>query len=73
MDIADPLPDLTGLSFSWSGEDNVLAPDQTVEATATLTLTQEHIDGGLLQMLTTALASPVRLEHGSSARSVFER
>lgn len=58
VSIVDPLPGLTDLTFSWPGSDNVLAPGETVEATASLTLTQDHIDNGLVQNTATAEGTP---------------
>ena len=44
--ITDPMDGLTGLVFTWPGTPGVLAPGEQVTATATLTLTQAHIDTG---------------------------
>src|SRR5690625_1755260 len=58
VSIEDPLPGLSDLSFTWPGDDNVLVPGQSVEATASLVLTQEHIDGGLVDNTATAEGTP---------------
>lgn len=43
--VSDELPGLSNITYGeWPGDEFVLAPKQSVTATATLTLTQEHID-----------------------------
>lgn len=37
--VTDPMPGLSGLIYTWSGEDNVLAPGETATATAWYALT----------------------------------
>ena len=52
MAITDPLPGLTEPEFgSWSDPTNpgTLAPGETVTATASLELTQQHIDSGRIK------------------------
>ncbi len=44
--ITDPLPLLSGISHSWPGAVGVLAPGQTVTATATYTVRQADVDSG---------------------------
>ncbi|WBL19807.1 DUF7507 domain-containing protein [Citricoccus sp. NR2] len=56
--ITDPLDGLSDLSYSWPGEVGVLAPGESVTATATLVLTQEHIDNGLVHNTATAEGTP---------------
>ena len=56
--IEDPLPGLSDLTYDWPGAPGVLNPGQIVEATATLTLTQHHIDGGLVVNLARVEGTP---------------
>jgi uncharacterized repeat protein (TIGR01451 family) len=44
--IADPLPGLSSIVYSWPAAAGTLAPGQTVTATASHTLTQAEVDAG---------------------------
>lgn len=50
--ITDPLQGLSDLSYEWPGEPGVLAPGQSVTATATYAATQDDVDAG--QIVNTA-------------------
>jgi hypothetical protein len=57
--IADPLAGLSSIAFgTWPGADGVLAPGQSIEATATYTLTQADVDAGQLANTATVSALP---------------
>jgi uncharacterized repeat protein (TIGR01451 family) len=43
--ISDPLPGLSTLVYTWPGQPGVLAPGQSVVATASYTVTQQDVDG----------------------------
>ena len=53
--IADPLAGLSDIVADWPAADGVLDPGESVTATATLEITQSHIDAG--RVLNTATAS----------------
>ncbi|WP_447912833.1 beta strand repeat-containing protein [Microbacterium phyllosphaerae] len=53
--ISDPLVGLSDIVADWPGADGALDPGQSVTATATLEITQAHIDAG--RVLNTATAS----------------
>ncbi|UOQ90418.1 DUF11 domain-containing protein [Agromyces endophyticus] len=44
--VTDPMEGLSDLTFTWPGADGVLAPGETVHATATYVLTQADLDAG---------------------------
>ncbi|RLV51869.1 hypothetical protein D9V41_16730, partial [Aeromicrobium phragmitis] len=46
VSIADELEGLSDLEYVWPGDESVLAPGESVTATATYTLTQADIDRG---------------------------
>ncbi|QNE34310.1 DUF11 domain-containing protein [Leifsonia shinshuensis] len=46
VDIHDPLPGLSALSYTWPGPAGVLAPGERVTATAAYAVTQADIDAG---------------------------
>ncbi|WP_217134702.1 DUF7507 domain-containing protein [Leucobacter chinensis] len=46
--LADALPGLSDLDITWPGEEAVLAPGEQAIATASITITQEHLDAGVL-------------------------
>jgi len=56
--IEDPLPGLSELSHEWPGEDGVLAPGQSVTASATYTLTQADVDAGQVDNTATVEGTP---------------
>jgi LPXTG-motif cell wall-anchored protein len=56
--IDDPLPGLSELSYEWPGEDGVLAPGQSVTASATYTLTQADVDAGQVDNTATVEGTP---------------
>lgn len=61
VSVSDPLPGLSQITYgAWPdpAAPNVLLPNQSVEATATLTLTQKHIDAGRLSNTATAIGTP---------------
>jgi len=60
VSIADPLPGLTALVYDWSDAsgEGTLAPGESVTATGTLALTQEHIDSGLVHNTAVAEGTP---------------
>ncbi|MDN5816694.1 hypothetical protein [Yaniella sp.] len=43
VSIVDPRPGLSNLSFAWPGEAGTLAPRESVEASAALAPTQDHV------------------------------
>ena len=58
-EITDPLPGLSTITYgAWSGASGVLAPGETVDATATYTLTQADVDAGRVTNTATATALP---------------
>ncbi|GAA4919913.1 CshA/CshB family fibrillar adhesin-related protein [Nesterenkonia rhizosphaerae] len=58
VSIDDPLHGLSDLVYAWPGEAGVLAPGERVTATATLTLTQQHINAGSVVNTATAAGTP---------------
>ncbi|MDN4613931.1 hypothetical protein P5G50_05635 [Leifsonia sp. F6_8S_P_1B] len=52
--IADPLPGLSGLTYSWPGAAGSLQAGQSVTATATYRLTQADVDAGAVSNVATA-------------------
>ena len=69
--ITDPLPGLSALAYDWSGAiaSGRLAPTQSVTATATLVVTQEHVDAGWIRNTATASGTPPTgddVEHSST-------
>ncbi|MEJ1230040.1 MAG: hypothetical protein WDM88_04440 [Galbitalea sp.] len=54
VQIADALPGISGLSYSWPGAVGTLNPTESVEATASYPLTQADIDAGHVANLATA-------------------
>jgi LPXTG-motif cell wall-anchored protein len=55
--IDDPLPGLSELSYEWPGEPGVLAPGESVTASATYTLTQADVDAGRVDNTATVTGS----------------
>ena len=58
VEIADPLPGLSDLVYTWPGEAGVLAPGEALTATATYTLTQSDVDAGTVVNTATAEGEP---------------
>src|SRR5690606_25492644 len=60
VSISDPLPGLSALTYDWSDArgTGVLAPGDTVTATATYTLTQADVDNGSVVNTATAVGTP---------------
>ena len=58
VEIVDPLPGLGELSYVWPGAAGVLAPGQSVVATASYTLTQADVDAGAVDNTATVFGTP---------------
>src|SRR5690606_33232457 len=60
VEITDPLPGLSALTYDWSDAEGtgVLAPGDTVTATATYVLTQDDVDAGAIVNIATAVGTP---------------
>jgi uncharacterized repeat protein (TIGR01451 family) len=56
--IADEMPGLSDISYAWPGADGVLAPGQSVTATATYALTQGDRDAGVVTNTATTAGTP---------------
>ncbi|RLP83886.1 hypothetical protein D9V34_03510 [Mycetocola lacteus] len=57
LDIASELPGISAITpGTWPGKTGVLAPGETVTATATLALTQQQIDAGIVTNASSATA-----------------
>jgi len=56
--ITDPLAGLSELAYSWPGAPGVLAPDESVTATATYPLTQADIDSGHIANTASTVGTP---------------
>ncbi|WP_431219469.1 DUF7507 domain-containing protein [Leifsonia xyli] len=56
--IADPLPGLSALTYTWPGTPGTLLPGQSVSATATYQLTQADIDAGRVDNTATTTGTP---------------
>ncbi|PJJ73531.1 putative repeat protein (TIGR01451 family) [Diaminobutyricimonas aerilata] len=54
VSIADPLAGLSALEYTWPGTAGTLAPNQTVTATATRSITQADVDAGSVRNTATA-------------------
>jgi fimbrial isopeptide formation D2 family protein/uncharacterized repeat protein (TIGR01451 family)/LPXTG-motif cell wall-anchored protein len=54
----DPLSGLSDLKYEWPGETGILAPGETLKATGTLTLTQEHLNQGWIKNTATVDGTP---------------
>lgn len=61
--LQDPLPGITETVYgTWPRDEGTLAPGEVVQATATLILTQEHVDAGVVENTATASGAPARGE-----------
>ncbi|MFF9564460.1 beta strand repeat-containing protein [Leifsonia sp. NPDC014704] len=58
VDIGDPMPGLSALTYTWPGAPGVLAPGASATATATYRLTQRDIDAGHVDNTATATGAP---------------
>lgn len=58
VSVTDPMPGLSALSFTWPAAAGVLAPGQSVTATATYVVTQANVDTGSIRNTATATATP---------------
>lgn len=58
VSVSDALPGLSGLSYTWPGTAGLLAPGQTVTATASYALTQADLDAGWVVNSAMATATP---------------
>ncbi|WP_323986710.1 DUF7507 domain-containing protein [Microbacterium plantarum] len=59
VSITDALPGLSGISYgAWPGASGVLAPGQSVIATATYALTQADRDAGIVENTATVVGTP---------------
>lgn len=58
VEILDPLPGLGALDFVWPGSASILAPGETVAATAVYTLTQADVDAGSVLNVATIHGTP---------------
>lgn len=56
--ISDPLPGLGEISYSWPGTKGVLAPGESVTATAPYTLTQADVDAGKVDNTAAIIGTP---------------
>ncbi len=58
--VADPMPGLQDLAYDWSAAvaEGVLAPNESVTATATYVLTQADVDAGTVDNTATATGTP---------------
>lgn len=56
--ITDPLEGLSKLAYQWPGAAGVLAPGQSVTASATYTLKQADLDAGLVDNTATVVGTP---------------
>ncbi len=58
VSFADPMAGLSAISYTWPGAKGVLAPSQSVKATATYVLTQADVDAGSIVNAATVSANP---------------
>ncbi|WP_430591968.1 DUF7507 domain-containing protein [Humidisolicoccus flavus] len=58
VSISDPMLGLSELVYAWPADAGVLAPGESVTATATLTLTQAHLDKAWVQNTALATGTP---------------
>ena len=56
--ITDPKPGLSDLTYTWPGEPGVLAPGQTVTATATYTVVEADLDTRVIHNTATVTGNP---------------
>lgn len=60
--VSDPKPGLSAVAYTWPGVAGVLAPGESVTATATYTVTQDDLDAG--EVTNTATATGVAPDDG---------
>ncbi len=58
VDIVDSLRGVSNLAFTWPGTPGILAPGETVTATADFTITQADIDSGAVMNIATVTGKP---------------
>ncbi|WP_341957478.1 AraC family transcriptional regulator [Microbacterium sp. LWH13-1.2] len=69
--ISDPLVGLSDIVADWPGADGVLDPGQSVTATASLEITQEHVDAGrVLNIATASGTAPAGAVSTTSPQSI---
>ena len=57
--LADPLPGLSDMVFgAWPAAEGVLAPGESVEASATVVITQGHLDAGVVENTASVTGTP---------------
>ncbi|WTM64129.1 hypothetical protein U2H20_09160 [Humidisolicoccus flavus] len=56
--VTDPMPGLGAISYNWPGTANQLQPNEVVQGTATVTVTQAHIDAGGLENQASVTGTP---------------
>ncbi|WP_017791926.1 DUF7507 domain-containing protein [Leucobacter salsicius] len=73
VDVNDALAGLTDVTFEvWPGAPNVLLPTETATGTATLTITQAHLDAGKIDNTATATGTPPTLPGGETPDPVTD-
>ncbi|GMA28798.1 beta strand repeat-containing protein [Arenivirga flava] len=65
--IADSLPGISSLAYTWPGTPGTLAPGETVNARGTYAITQADVDAGSVRNVATASGQPPTGERVSNA------